>query len=137
MVWIIALICLGLAGVVGSYAGPVRAAFTFVGLVMASLLSGPLSPLTKHLLPLISLNHPVWGIFMPQFIAFVVVFIIFKVAGHALHEKIAFHFKYKVDDRKRINWERLYSRLGLCVGFLNGVVYFILLMIPVYAAGYF
>ena len=137
MVWIIALVCLGLAGVAGRMAGPVRAAFSFVGLVMATLLAGPLSPLTKHLLPLFGLKHPVWGIFVPQLIAFAVVLIIFKIAGHALHEKIAFKFKYKVDDRKRIDWERLYSRLGLCVGLLNGAVYFILLTIPIYAAGYF
>jgi hypothetical protein len=137
MVWIIALFCLGLAGLAGKYAGPVRAAFSFVGLVMAALLAGPLSPLTKHLLPLFGLKHPVWAVFVPQLIAFLVVLIIFKIAGHALHEKIAFQFKYKVDDRKRINWERLYSRLGLCVGLLNGTVYFILLTIPIYAAGYF
>jgi hypothetical protein len=137
MVWIIALLCLGVSGLAGWHFGPVRAAFSFVGLVMAALLAGPLSPLTKHLLPLFGLKHPVWGIFVPQLIAFLVVLIIFKFAGHALHEKIAFRFKYKVDDRARINWERLYARLGLCVGLLNGTVYFILLLIPVYAAGYF
>jgi hypothetical protein len=137
MVWMIALVCLGLAGVAGKIAGPVRAAFSFVGLVLAMLLVGPLSPLTRHLLPLLGLKHPVWAIFVPQLIAFAVVLIIFKIAGHALHEKISFQFKYKVDDRKRIDWERLYSRLGLCVGLLNGAVYFVLLMIPIYAAGYF
>lgn len=137
MVWIIALVCLGLGGVAGKIAGPVRAAFSFVGLILAILLSGPLSALTKYLPPLLGFHHPVWGIFLPQLIAFAVVLIIFKVAGHAINEKIAFKFKYKVDDRKRIDFERLSSRLGLCVGLLNGTVYFILLLIPIYAAGYF
>jgi len=137
MVWIIALVCLGVAGVAGKIVGPVRAAFSFVGLVMATFLAGPLSPLTKHLLPLLGLKHPGWAIFVPQLIAFAVVLIIFKIAGHALNEKISFKFKYKVDDRKRIDWERLSSRLGLCVGLLNGAIYFILLTIPIYAAGYF
>jgi hypothetical protein len=137
MVWIVALLCLGLVGVTGFYTGPVRAGFSFFGLVIGAVLAGPLSPLTQHLLPLLGLRHPVWAIFVPQAIAFVVVLIIFKIAGHVLHEKIAVYFKYKVDEKKLISWQRLYSRLGFCVGLLNGAVYFILLMIPVYAAGYF
>jgi hypothetical protein len=138
MVWFIALLCLGLVGVTGYYTGPVRAGFSFLGLVLGALLAGPLSPLTRHLLPLFGLKHPAWGLFVPQAIAFLAVLIIFKIAGHVLHEKISVYFKYKVtDERKLISWRRLYSRLGLCVGLLNGAVYFILLMIPVYAGGYF
>jgi len=137
MVWFIALLCLGLAGAAGYNRGPVRAAFSFFGLVVGAVLSGPLSPLTKHLLPLVGLKHPVWGIFVPQAMAFLVVLLIFKIAGQVLHEKIAVYFKYKADEKKLIAWTRLYARLGLCVGMLNGTVYFILLMIPVYAGGYF
>ncbi len=137
MVWIIALLCLGLVGTTGYYTGPVRAGFSFFGLVIGGLLAGPLSPLTKHLLPLVGLNHPAWGIFLPQAIAFLVVLLIFKIAGHVLHEKVSVYFKYKVDEKKLISWRRLYARLGFCVGLLNGTVYFILLMIPVYAGGYF
>jgi len=137
MVWIVALLCLGVVGVTGYYRGPVRAGFSFVGLAMGVLLANPLSPLTRHLLPLIGLHHPVWGIFVPQCIAFLIVLITFKIAGEVVNEKISVHFKYKADDRKLLDWQRLYSRLGLCVGVLNGAVYFLLLMIPVYAGGYF
>jgi hypothetical protein len=115
----------------------VRAAFSFVGLALGTMLAGPLSPLTKHLLPVLGFHHPAWAIFLPQCIAFLAVFIMFNIAGWALHEKIAFQFKYKVDDRKRINWERLSSALGLCLGLLNGAAWFVLLMIPIYVAGYF
>ena len=34
-------------------------------------------------------------------------------------------------------WERLYNRLGFCVGMVNGAIYFFILMMPVYVAGYF
>jgi hypothetical protein len=137
MVWLIALVCLGLVGLAGYYQGPVRAAFSFCGIVIGAILAGPLSPLTKHLLPVFGLVHPIWKIFVPQAIAFVLVLIIFKIAGQVLHQKIAVFYKYKVDDKARISWERMYSRVGFCVGLLNGAVYFLLLMIPIYAAGYF
>jgi hypothetical protein len=137
MVWLIALVCLGLVGAAGYYQGPVRAAFSFFGIVIGAVLAGPLSPLTKHLLPLFGLVHPIWGIFVPQAIAFLLVLIIFKIAGQVLHQKIAVFYKYKVDDRSRLSWERMYSRVGLSVGLLNGAVYFILLLIPLYAGGYF
>jgi hypothetical protein len=137
MVWFIALVCMGLVGVAGYYQGPVRGAFSFFGLVIGAVLSGLLSPLTKHLLPLVGLVHPVWGIFVPQAIAFVLVMIIFIIAGQVLHQKVAFYFKYKATDVTRLSWERMYSRVGFCVGLLNGSICFLLLMVPIYVCGYF
>jgi hypothetical protein len=137
MVWLIALVCMALVGITGYYQGPVRGAFSFFGLVIGGALAGLLSPLTKHLLPVIGLIHPIWGIFVPQVIGFLVIMIIFIIAGQVLHQKIAFYFKYKADDMTRLSWERMYSRVGLSVGLLNGSVCFLLLMVPIYAAGYF
>lgn len=137
MVWLIAVVCMGLAGASGYYQGPVRGVFWFFGLVIGAVLGGLLTPLTKHLLPLIGLVHPVWGIFVPQAIGFLVVMIVFLIAGQVLHQKIAFFYKYKADDVTRVSWERMYSRLGFCVGLLNGSICFLLLMIPIYVCGYF
>jgi hypothetical protein len=137
MVWLFALVCMGLVGMTGYYQGPVRGAFCLFGLVFGAALSGLLSPLTKHLLPLVGLVHPVWGIFVPQAIAFVLIMIIFMIAGQVLHQKIAFQFKYKVDDKTRLSWERMYARVGCCVGLLNGSICFLLLMVPIYVCGYF
>ncbi len=137
MVWIIAFLCLGLVGAAGYYQGPVRAAFSFFGLVFGTLLAGPLSPLTKHLLPLVGLHHPAWNIFAPQVLAFLIVLIIFKIAGQVVHQKIAVYFKYKVSEQLLYRWQRVYARLGGCVGLLNGAVYFILLTLLIYSAGYF
>ena len=137
MVWVIALLCLGLVGATGYYQGPIRAAFSLFGLLFGALLAGPLSPLTKHLLPVFGMSHPIWQIFVPQAIAFLIVLIIFKIAGQVVHSKLSLHFKYKADEKRLIAWHRLYARLGLCVGLLNGAIYFFLLMIPIYVGGYF
>ena len=137
MVWMIAFLCLGLVGAAGYYAGPVRAAFAFFGMFFGTLLAGPLSSLTRHLLPLLGLHRPAWTIFAPQVLAFLIVLTIFKIAGQVVHQKIAVHFKYKVSDQLLYRWQRVYARVGLCVGLLNGAFYFILLTLLIYSAGYF
>src|SRR5580658_651713 len=111
MVWIIAFLCLGLVGAAGYYQGPIRAGFSFFGLLFGTLLAGPLSPLTHRLLPLIGLRHPAWSIFAPQVLAFLVVLTVFKIAGQVVHQKVALHFKYKVDDKTLYRWTRCYGRL--------------------------
>jgi hypothetical protein len=137
MVWIIALLCMGLTGLAGYGRGPIRGAFMLLGLWAGILLARPLSPLSSHLLPVLGLHHPLWRLFMPGVIAFLGVLIIFKIAGYALHQKMEQHYKSQEDEVLFVHWERLYNRLGLCVGALNGAVYFFLLMMPVYAGGYF
>jgi uncharacterized membrane protein required for colicin V production len=137
MVWIIVFLCLGLVGAAGYYQGPVRAAFSFFGLLFGALLAGPLSPLTQRLLPLFGLHHPVWNIFAPQVLAFLIVLTIFKIAGYMVHQKVAVYFKYKVSDQVLYRWKRVYARLGFCVGLLNGAFYFILLTLLIYSSGYF
>jgi hypothetical protein len=137
MVWLIAFVCMGLVGLAGYFSGPIRAGFSLIGLFFGAILAGPLSPLTRHLLPVFGLVHPIWQLFVPQALAFLLVVVIFIIAGGIVHRKINLHFKYKVDDRKLISFERMFSRLGLCVGILNGAVYFFVIMIPIYIGGYF
>jgi hypothetical protein len=137
MLWILALAFIGVAGMAGYWRGPICAAFSFVGLVFGIILARPLSPLTRHLVPLLGLHHPVWDLFVPGALALVIVLVVFKIVGHALHQKMSIHFKYQKDERLFFRWERLYYRLGFCVGAVNGAVYFFLFMLPVYVAGYF
>jgi hypothetical protein len=74
---------------------------------------------------------------MPGAIAFLAVLVIFKIAGSVLHRQMTLHFKYQKDEYLYFRWERLYARLGFCVGVINGAIYFFILMLPVYVAGYF
>jgi len=92
MVWLIAIVCLGLIGLSGYYSGPIRASFSLVGLFFGVVLAKPLSPLTRHLLPMLGLKHPVWQLFVPQTLAFLIVWIIFIIAGSMVHRKLSVHF---------------------------------------------
>ncbi len=137
MIWIIALLCLGLAGLFGFFSGPIRVAATLLGLLFGTVLANPLAPLVKPILPHIGLHHPGWQIMVPQAIAFLAVLIVFKIVGSVLHRKLSVHYKYNEDDKRYYRWARCYGRLGLCLGLVNGAVYFFLLLIPIYVGGYF
>jgi hypothetical protein len=137
MIWIIALLCMGLGGLAGKGRGAIRAAFSLLGLLFGLALARPLSPLGGYLLPLLGLQNPLWRLFVPGAIAFLGVLAIFKIVGSILHQKAVTHYKYQRDEELYFRWERLYGSLGFCVGMLNGAVYFFILMLPVYVVGYF
>lgn len=138
MVWIILLLCLGVVGMAGYQRGPICAGFSLIGLLAGIFLAQPLAPLAKGLLPILGVQDPVWQFFLPGVIAFLAVLILFKVVGNVLHQKLTFYYKYKQkDENLYFRWERLYARLGFCVGLINGAIYFFILMMPVYIGGYF
>lgn len=137
MLWIIALLCLAIVGALGYYQGPIRVACSLLGLIFGSVLAVPLSPLTTKIMPVFGLHHPGWDLFMPALIAFLIVLIAFKILGNVLHRKLSIFYKYKKDDKSYFRWNRMYSRVGLSLGLLNGAFYFFLLMLPIYIAGYF
>src|SRR3954463_9754396 len=98
MLWIIALLCLGIVGAIGYYQGPIRAACSLLGLIFGSLLAAPLSPLTKKIAPVLGFKHPAWDLIIPGLIAFLIILIAFKIVGQILHRKLSIFYKYKKDD---------------------------------------
>jgi len=62
--------------------------------------------------------------------------IIFKIAGLAVHNKIAVYYKYQTGDLQPVLWERMNRRLGLCLGLVNGAAYLVLISLPVYMLSY-
>ncbi len=136
IIWLVALLLLGLLALIGYYQGVIRVAISLVGLFVAALLAVPLSFIIKPILPAIGFKHPIWEPIIPPLVIFVLVMIIFKVIALFVHRKVNVFYKYKTDDKRAIKWERLSQRLGLALGLVNGAVYFVLLLIPFYVAGY-
>ena len=81
MVWIIALLCMGLTGLAGYRRGAICAVFSLLGVLAGLLLAGPLSPLASRLLPALGFQNPLWQFFIPAAIAFLAILGIFKIAG--------------------------------------------------------
>ncbi|MBI3850735.1 MAG: CvpA family protein [Verrucomicrobia bacterium] len=135
-IWILALLLLGALGAVGFHQGAIRVAFSLVGLLLGTMLAGPLARLLKPIFPLVGLKNPLWAWLLSPFIIFLVVLIIFKIAGMVLHRKVDVHYKYKEGDLKGALWERLNHRVGLCLGLVNGAIYLLLISFVIHSFSY-
>ena len=126
-IWILALVLLASLAALGYRQGAVRVAFSFAGIVVAGLLAAPLGEHFKPLMPHVGIHNPALIWMLGPLEPFVLVLILFKIAGSIAHRRMEMHYKYHTDDLKLALWERLNHRLGLCLGVLNGAAYFVLI----------
>ena len=136
IIWLLAVVLLAVVTTVGYYQGGLRAAFSLVGLLVGAALAWPLSPLVRPLFPMLSLTNPLWGFYLSPVVVFLAVVIVAKLAALAIHQKIESHYRYHDSDTRRMMWERLNQKLGMCVGLVNGAVYLLLIGMVVYVMGY-
>lgn len=136
MFWLLALVLLASLAGIGYRQGAIRVAFSFVGIVFGALLAGPLGKLIKPLLVTFGLKTPPLAWLLAPVVAFLLISIIFKVAGFMVHQKVDVHFKYHAGDLRLALWNRLSQRLGLCLGLANGALYLILLAAVIYPLSY-
>jgi hypothetical protein len=135
-IWILALVLMAASIALGHKLGAINASFTFVGIIFGALLASPIGGIFKHLLPHIGIHNEtlVWAI--SPIVAFVVVMLLFRVAGHFVHRKVEVYYKYKAGDLRQALWERLNARLGACVGTLNGTAYIVLVSFLIFNFSY-
>ena len=135
-IWLLALLWLGILAGLGFRQGAIRVAFSLLGILLGVLLAGPLGKLIKPLLMLVGLKNPMILGPLAPLLAFIVISLIFKAIALAVHQKVDVYFKYHAGDLRLALWERLNHRLGLCLGLLNGTVYFILSAWAIYSLSY-
>jgi hypothetical protein len=136
VLWVICIAMVIGAAVLGSKRGGVRAAFTFMGLLLGGMLGMVLGGVVTNLLELAGLKHPGWSMALGPIVAFLVGLIGCKIAGGAVHRKIEVFYKYDAPEAGRLNWDRLNNRLGLSLGVVNGALYAILVSGAIYLASY-
>lgn len=136
-IWLLAVVVLGATAALGYFQGAIRVVISFLGLLLGALLAMPLAGLVKPLLPLVTIRHPVVISFVAPIVIVMIFLIAFKSGSMFVHRKIEAHYKYREVDSRRMLWEKLNQRLGLCLGLLNGVVYVYLLAMLTYTLGYF
>jgi hypothetical protein len=137
MIWILAFLCLSCAASIGFAQGPIRGIFALLGLFAAAFLASPVGSFAKPILIALDIKHPIATHTIPPIIGFIVVWFAFHILGATAHRKILFHHKYKEDDSDFYRWERVYQRLGTSLGIFCGVVFFLILLLPIYIIGYF
>jgi hypothetical protein len=135
-IWIVALVVVGAAAVTGWNRGAVRAGISLAGLLVAAMLAMPIGGLLKPVLSFLGMKHPYTLVFAGPILAFVIVLIAFKIGAHQVFTKIDYWLKYKATELQRAMFERMNSRVGVCVGVVNGIIYFIVIMVPFYVASY-
>ena len=136
VLWVICIAIVIGAAVVGSKRGGIRAAFTFMGLLLGGMLGMVLGGVFTNLLELAGLKHPGWSMALGPIIAFLLGLIGCKIGGAAVHKKIEVFYKYDAPEGARINWERLNNRLGISLGVANGALYAFLVSGAIYLASY-
>jgi Colicin V production protein len=135
-IWILAFLVIGAATLAGWRQGAIRAAFAFVGILFAWLLAVPVGKLVHPILPHIGASNPVFAWALAPIVGFLIVSIVFAVAAQPVHKKVEHFYKYTAGDLRLALWERLNTRLGICVGVLNGALYFVLITFLVFNLGY-
>jgi uncharacterized membrane protein required for colicin V production len=137
LIWILALILVGIAGFCGYKLGAVRFGVSLIGLILAAALALPLGPLLKPLFTLAGVVHPVWLAVLPPLAAFLIIYAIFLGLSIFAHRKVELYYKYQADDVDRYKWERVNRAVGLWVGTMVGVVWLFLFGLVTYSLGYF
>jgi len=135
-IWLLALVLLASLAAVGYTQGAIRVGISFVGILLAALLAGPLAGLVRPALSALGVANPVLLWLLPPFIVFVVVLSAVKVGGLTVHKKVDVYYKYKAGELRLALWERLNARLGAGLGLLNGLAYLVLISAVIYSFSY-
>jgi hypothetical protein len=135
-IWIFALVLFAACIALGHKLGAINAAFTFVGIVLAALLAGPLGGLFKHVLAHVGIHNETMAWAIAPIVAFFVILTVFKATGYFVHRKVEVYYKYRAGDLRLALWERLNARLGACIGTLNGTAYLVLASFVIYNFSY-
>jgi hypothetical protein len=135
-IWILAILILILAALAGWRQGAIRAAIAFVGIIIAALLAVPLGHLVHPLLPHLGASSPVSAWALAPVCGFILGSIPFMVAAQMVHNRAEHFYKYRAGDLQLALWTRLNTRLGICIGVLNGVAYFVLISFFVFNMAY-
>ena len=135
-IWILAVALLAASIALGHKLGAINAAFTFVGIIFGGLLATTLGKVFTHLLPHLGFHNEttVWTV--SPIVAFLVVLVLFKMAGFFVHRKVEVYYKYKAADLQQALWARMNTRLGACIGTLNGTAYVVLISFLIFNFSY-
>jgi hypothetical protein len=136
LIFLLALILFACLGYAGFAMGAIRAAAAFLGVLMGALLSTHIGHFFNPLITVVGLKNPllVWA--LGPFLAFIVVMVLFKIAGHVVHRKVDVYYKYKGGDLRQGLFNRMNPRVGIGVGLMNAALYLILICWVIYVFSY-
>jgi uncharacterized membrane protein required for colicin V production len=135
-IWILALFVVLATTLAGWRQGAIRAAFATVGILAATFLAAPLGHLLRPLLHFLGVKNPLLAWSLAPLIGFILVSIVFVIVAQTVHKRVDHFYRYTAGDLRRALWERLNARVGICLGVLNGSMYFVLVSFVVFNLAY-
>ena len=135
-IWILAVLLIVAVALAGWRQGAIRAGISFIGILFAALLAAPVGRLVHPLLTHLGASNPITAWALAPVVGFILVSIVFKVVAHQVHSRAEHFYRYKASDLQLALWQRANSRLGICIGLLNGALYFILISFFIFNAAY-
>jgi len=135
-IWILAFVLCAIFATIGFFSGAIRTAMLWLGVLMASFLTGAIAPKLKGLMPKIGIVHPLWVQVAPYLIVSALIALVVYGIGFGIHHKIALIYKYQRDDFSRVKWERMNSHVGISIGLVIAVMVFFSIAKVAYAGGY-
>lgn len=124
-IWILAVVLIAAMTLAGWRQGAIRASFTFVGILFAVMLAGLVGRLLHPVLTHLGASNPLIAWALGPVVGFLLISIAFTVAAQPVHKQVAHYYRYKAGDLRQALFERLNTRVGICIGVLNGVLYFL------------
>jgi len=135
-IWILAILVITAAALAGWRQGGIRAAFSLVSILFAALLAVPLGRLFHPLLPHLGASNPLTAWALAPVFGFLAATIPFMVGAQYVHHRVEHYYKYRAGDLREALWQRLNTRLGICLGVLNGAAYFVLISFFIFNFAY-
>lgn len=135
-IWILAILLMAAMTLAGWRQGAIRASISFVGILFATLFAGLVGKLVHPLLPHLGAGNPITAWALAPVVGFILISIAFVLAAQPVHNRVEHFYKYNAGDLRLALWVRLNTRLGICVGLLNGALYFILVCFLVFNLSY-
>ncbi len=136
LIWAIALLLAACTAAAGFCFGVIRTAITFVGLFVSLLIARIFAHAVTPMLPHVGVKDPVIAWMLSPLIVFLLALTIVKVIGVIMQRKVNLYYKYKAGDLRMGLWARLNTRLGLCLGLANAIVYMVLISMVLYIFSY-
>lgn len=124
-IWILAVLMITALTLAGWRQGAIRASFTFVGILFAILLAVPFGKLLHPVIAIFGVSNPITAWAVGPVVGFLLISIVFSVAAQPAHKKVDHYYRYTAGDLRQALWQRLNTRVGICIGVLNGALYFL------------
>jgi uncharacterized membrane protein required for colicin V production len=135
-IWILAVLLMAVVALAGWRQGAIRAAFFFFSLILAALLAVPLGRIFHPLLPHLGASNPVTTWALAPVFGFILGSIPLMIVAQVVHRRVEHFYKYNAGELRLALWTRLNTRLGICVGLMNGAVYFVLISFYIFNLAY-